>query len=90
MGEEQHEMIHSHTSERPALAMRTARCAPQETANRVGSKTDRKTPETTHAVQHLVFSEDGARVRCSRCTRVGGLFGWPSVSKYVRIRIFGK
>ena len=36
----------------------------------VGSKTEWKTPETTHAVQHLVFSQDGARVRCSRCTRV--------------------
>ena len=36
----------------------------------VGSKTEWKAPETTHAVQHFVFSQDGARVRCSRCTRV--------------------
>ena len=36
----------------------------------VGPKTEWKAPETTHAVQHLVFSQDGARVQCSRCTRV--------------------
>ena len=36
----------------------------------VGPKTEWKAPENTHAVQHLVFSQDGARVQCSRCTRV--------------------
>ena len=35
----------------------------------VGPKTEWKAPETTHAVQHLVFSQDAARVPCSRCTR---------------------
>ena len=49
----------------------------------VGSKTEWKTPETTHAVQHLVFSQDGARVRCSRCTRV------PSNSHSGQWRAFG-
>ena len=36
----------------------------------VGPKMEWQAPETTHAVQHLVFSQDGARVQCSRCTRV--------------------
>ena len=63
----------------------------------VGPKTEWKAPETTHATPCLFSGWCTCPVRQVHSESLrsliqgsGRLLGWPSVSKYVRIRIFGK
>ena len=94
MREEQHELIHSHTSGRPALAVRTARNGQQECARRRSGKPRKPLMQCITLsflrMGHVSRAADARESLRSLIHGSGGLLGWPSVSKYVRIRIFGK
>ena len=94
MREEQHHRIHSHTSERRVLAVRTARNGQQEWARRRRGRHGKLLMQCNTLsflrMGHVSGAADAHESLRSLIQGSGGLFGWPRASKYVRIRFFGK
>ena len=94
MREEQHDMIHLRTSERPALAVRTARNGQQGWARRRSGRHRKPFMQCNTLsflrMRHMSSAADARESLRSLIQGSGRLFGRPSASKYVRIRIFGK